>query len=341
MSLPCYRPGRTVPTPSESPAFGPHRLPGRVPFGLRRGIRLSPCNVAGKEVDSKTEKYGKVEEYPQEENSNGGFFPTRDPGAWPPVEMAATAKTTPVAEEEEEFDPLRDGPLRYLGYANECGEAFAAWLPPFGVPLSYAIAVGYVFTDTGDKFFKAYKKADKELGSMAGLNSTVDTGKLTKLLAGERAVDTVVWQLLASVIIPGATIHVIVAVVHSLLSSGLRLDTPDDILPLAATFFATVAATLNVPTDTVAEIVEKSVPTFCGLLAIPFIVHPIDTTVHAILNVSMRPAMRQFLCEQGQGRLAGMAICEEACIQKDFPILNKENTIVDAFRASFDENETE
>lgn len=85
MSLPCYRPGRTVPTPSESPAFGPHRLPGRVPFGLRRGIRLSPCNVAGKEVDSKTEKYGKVEEYPQEENSNGGFFPTRDPGAWPPV----------------------------------------------------------------------------------------------------------------------------------------------------------------------------------------------------------------------------------------------------------------
>ena len=56
-------------------------------------------------------------------------------------------------------------------------EAFAAWLPPFGVPLSYAIAVGYVFTDTGDKFFKAYKEADKELGSMAGLDSAVDTGK--------------------------------------------------------------------------------------------------------------------------------------------------------------------
>lgn len=24
-------------------------------------------------------------------------------------------------EAEEEFDPLRDGPLRYLGYANELG----------------------------------------------------------------------------------------------------------------------------------------------------------------------------------------------------------------------------
>lgn len=33
------------------------------------------------------------------------------------------------------YDPLRDGPLRYLGYANELGEAFAAWLFPGGVPL--------------------------------------------------------------------------------------------------------------------------------------------------------------------------------------------------------------
>ena len=87
----------------------------------------------------------------------------------------------------KEFDPLRDGPLRYLGYANECGcvhncwgsrayvapfctlqharrapctwapcvlscllsatcmharsEAFAAWLPLWGVPMSYAVAV--------------------------------------------------------------------------------------------------------------------------------------------------------------------------------------------------------
>lgn len=43
----------------------------------------------------------------------------------------------------EAFDPLRDGPLRYMGYANELGEAFAAWLPAFGVPASYCIALGY------------------------------------------------------------------------------------------------------------------------------------------------------------------------------------------------------
>lgn len=42
-------------------------------------------------------------------------------------------------EEKTEYDPLRDGPLRYLGYANELGEAFAAWLFAGGVPLSYAV----------------------------------------------------------------------------------------------------------------------------------------------------------------------------------------------------------
>lgn len=58
---------------------------------------------------------------------------------------AAAAAAADGSEQAEEYDPLRDGPLRYLGYANECGEAFAAWLPLWGVPASYAIAIAYVF----------------------------------------------------------------------------------------------------------------------------------------------------------------------------------------------------
>lgn len=42
-------------------------------------------------------------------------------------------------------DLWRDTPVRFCGYANEVGEAFAAWLPAGGVPLSYAIAILYVF----------------------------------------------------------------------------------------------------------------------------------------------------------------------------------------------------
>ena len=39
--------------------------------------------------------------------------------------------------------------------------------------------------------------------------------RLVKLLAAERALDTVVWQLLASVICPGYTIHTVVALAHA------------------------------------------------------------------------------------------------------------------------------
>ena len=41
--------------------------------------------------------------------------------------------------------------------------------------------------------------------------------RLEKLLAAERALDTVVWQLLASVICPGYTIHTVVALAHAAL----------------------------------------------------------------------------------------------------------------------------
>ena len=56
-------------------------------------------------------------------------------------------------------------------------EAFAAWLPPLGVPLSYAVAISYVLVDTYDKGQRAYKSAEKELGSRASLHPEVKTGR--------------------------------------------------------------------------------------------------------------------------------------------------------------------
>ena len=58
-----------------------------------------------------------------------------------------------------------------------CREAFAAWLPPLGVPLSYAIAISYVLVDTYDKGQRAYKSADRELGSRASLHPEVNTNR--------------------------------------------------------------------------------------------------------------------------------------------------------------------
>ena len=44
-------------------------------------------------------------------------------GAFPSVASATHDEfiDSGSASEDAPYDPLRDGPLRYLGYANECG----------------------------------------------------------------------------------------------------------------------------------------------------------------------------------------------------------------------------
>lgn len=66
-----------------------------------------------------------------------------------------------IAAEEAEVDIWRDTPVRYLGYANEVGEACRAFLPGWGVPASYALAISYVLADTADKAAKEWKISAK------------------------------------------------------------------------------------------------------------------------------------------------------------------------------------
>ena len=56
-------------------------------------------------------------------------------------------------------------------------EAFGAWLPFWGVPASYAVAIGYVLTDTADKGNKAYKEAKFALTGNDKLHPEVNTPK--------------------------------------------------------------------------------------------------------------------------------------------------------------------
>lgn len=51
-------------------------------------------------------------------------------------------------------------------------------------------------------------------------------------------------------------------------------------------------------------------PTVAGLAAIPFIVHPIDNAVHMLLNSTLRPYMKNVICDGARGRDAGLEICE-------------------------------
>ena len=199
--------------------------------------------------------------------------------------------------EEPPYDPLRDGPLRYLGYSNEVGEAFSAWLFPGGVTLSYAVAISYVVFDTVDKYRKTLEEA-QAIDEVPG----VDRDRLISTIALERGFDTIVWQLLASVALPGYTIHTVVAA-----SSWALQQAVDEQNPLVQTF----AQTMSMDTGTAAALVEKSLPTFIGLCVIPFIVHPLDAFVHYVLNVTTRPLIRAHVCDSCGGRESGLGVCEE------------------------------
>lgn len=149
---------------------------------------------------------------------------------------------------DKEVDIYRDTPVRLLGYANEVGEAFRALVTVKWVHLSYGVASAYVLADTYDKASKMHKALPAN-----------DPSKNKKV--GLEAMDTVLWQAFASVIVPGFTINRICA--GSLV--GLAKVAP------------------KVPLTT-----RKWITTFIGLGVIPFIVHPIDNFVHFAMDNSTR-----------------------------------------------------
>jgi mitochondrial fission process protein 1 len=105
---------------------------------------------------------------------------------------------------EKEKDLWRDTPIRYLGYANECGEAFRPLKTRFVRP-SYAVAFGYVLGDTGSKTLKS-KEAKNEDTEVA-----------------KTALDCFVWQTLASVMIPGLVINRVTSTSAQIMNTNVKL----------------------------------------------------------------------------------------------------------------------
>eukprot|EP00966_Prymnesium_polylepis_P043318 1005325-Prymnesium_polylepis.1 len=79
------------------------------------------------------------------------------------------------------IDIYRDSPLRYMGYANECGEAFRPLIDVSIVYITYVGAITYILADTYDKGKKG---------------SNVEKEALLYGVLG--ATDTFLWQMLAS-----------------------------------------------------------------------------------------------------------------------------------------------
>uniref|UniRef100_A0A6A7G993 Mitochondrial fission process protein 1 n=1 Tax=Hirondellea gigas TaxID=1518452 RepID=A0A6A7G993_9CRUS len=145
----------------------------------------------------------------------------------------------------QEVDIYRDTPVRLLGYANEVGESFRSLTPVSFVRATYGVASVYVVADTYDKA----AKMNKQPGS-------------TRQGVIHAAVDTLVWQALASVVVPGLTINrVCVLSLYTLAKLASKM-------PLTARKWTTTAI---------------------GLGTIPFIVHPIDNLVHYGMDNTVRP----------------------------------------------------
>mmetsp|Transcript_5682 Transcript_5682/g.8358 ORF Transcript_5682/g.8358 Transcript_5682/m.8358 type:complete len:168 (-) Transcript_5682:2562-3065(-) len=161
-----------------------------------------------------------------------------------------------ISKSENKGNIFRDTPLRYMGYANEIGESFRYQFPKFVLP-SYILAFGYCGMDAATAGYKVWRSTD-------GRNEIDSTRE-----AALATFDTLLWQSLASVMIPGATINMIVK----------------------ASRFA-ISRTSFLPVSVV-----KWFPTTMGISSIYFIIHPIDTAVDFALDNSTRQWIKSDLKE--------------------------------------------
>ena len=153
--------------------------------------------------------------------------------------MTADLGSVPVAPS----DIWRESPLRYLGYANEVGEAFGPLYPKYVRP-SYGIALLYVGCDTVDKTWKSIQHGDGTIQTL------------------QKSSDALVWQTLASVLIPGKIIHLVTA---------------------GATHTCSMDFATRLPKP-----LRLYGPTVIGLATIPFIIHPIDHAVDYLMDNTLR-----------------------------------------------------
>jgi fission process protein 1 len=147
-----------------------------------------------------------------------------------------------VLRTRRRFDPYRETSIRYMGYANEVGEALEDYLPDWGLPASYCVAATYVIFDTLDKGQRAY-------------DSTPRGERFEETMRA--STETLVWQLLASIIWPGGVIKLAVNVID---------------------FF--------IPID------NDYLPTFIGILLIPVIIRPIDVFVDQLMEDTISKVIR-------------------------------------------------
>ena len=135
------------------------------------------------------------------------------------------------------------------GYANELGESFRHMVPLRLVCFSYVISSGYVLSHA---VFQGLHANKTDIVALQGTptQNTSHQNHNTKVSPGIAFLDTLLWQGLASVLIPGMAINRLCAISRTVLNkrAGHLLGSAS----------------------------KKWIVTGIGLAAIPVIIHPID-----------------------------------------------------------------
>lgn len=137
---------------------------------------------------------------------------------------------------------LRESSLRYLGYANEIGESFRPLIPLKIVISTYVVSGLYVFADS---LFIGLKSYNNEFSLNKKYSFVVSFSKC------------LIWQILATELIPGFLVYKIVKIA---ISSKKYLRIKNDSL-------------------------SRWFPTFIGLGFIPFFPYSVDPFVDYSLNL--------------------------------------------------------
>lgn len=173
----------------------------------------------------------------------------------------------PNANNAKELDIYRDSALRYCGYANEVGESFRPVVSKVFVHLSYAVAVMYVLAECGDKSRQIYKVSVnlREQGKIIHGGNRNNHFQKPEILGGgskpaaKMAGDVFLWQMLASVAIPGFIINRITYGCGKLIKMSKLKGIP-----------------------------RKWGATIIGLSSIPLIIRPIDHGVDVLMDKTYR-----------------------------------------------------
>lgn len=183
----------------------------------------------------------------------------------------------PKFQREAKVDIYRDTALRYLGYANEVGEAFRPVVPSLIVTLSYLLAFGYIFADSYSKgsnasfdFNETIENSEKNLNIK---NNNPLEWKFPNYFA---AIDCLAFQVMASVVFPSSIIN---------RSVHFSAEVLQDLRSLYGNEFDKYFEGID---PFLIDSFFNYLPTAIGLLLIPAICPPLDILTEKILENTLR-----------------------------------------------------